>query len=124
MDSKLARKNNHRGKRAEKGVTNILPNTKNVSKGKGCDLINKDYSIEVKDVARFIGRKWCEQAKKNNVGLRKPIVVVHIRGSRFKNSYVLINIQDFLDAHKDIIEVLEIVKDLQGIGSIERNEDR
>lgn len=89
-------KNNRRkGKRAEKRVAEILEGERLGILG-GEDVRTDLFSIEVKTRKSFSGTKFLEQAIKNNKKGKIPIAIIHINHTHYKNSIVLIRLEDFL----------------------------
>ena len=98
----LQRKNRQRGKRAQRNIAALLgEDAMNVGTLGKCDILAYDFAVEVKDRASFVAEKWMKQAENNAILGLTPMVVVHIRGTKFTESLVLIRMRDFLEMYKN-----------------------
>lgn len=95
----MASKNKTRGYRFEKAIADDLGTFRMGTMG-GEDVFHPNFSIECKDFARFSGIKILEQAENNNSRQVTPIGVVHIRGTEYDSSVVLIRWKQFKDLIK------------------------
>lgn len=92
--------NRQRGKRAQKKIAELL-DCLNIGTLGEVDILNEIIVGEVKDLAKFAGEKFLEQAEKyinkNNKYKNKiPTAIVHIRGKPFKKSIILLRLEDFI----------------------------
>ena len=92
----MTSKNKTRGYRFEKAIATDLGTFRMGTLG-GEDVFHPNFSIECKDFARFAGIKILEQAERNNSRKVTPVGVVHIRGTDYDNSVVLIRWKHFKD---------------------------
>lgn len=88
------KKNKQRGYRFEKVIADKLKTFRMGTMGKE-DVYHPDYSIECKDYARYAGAKILEQAERNNTRGVVPFGVVHVRGTQYDESIVLIRWKHF-----------------------------
>jgi len=90
--------NRQRGKRAQKKIAERL-NALNIGTLGKVDLLHEEFIVEVKDRAKFIGDNFLKQAEKYTKDFpnKIPISIVHIRGTRYDNSIVLIRLKDFVE---------------------------
>lgn len=95
-----AKLNRQRGKRAQKRFEDILCGFNVGTLGK-FDILTENFIIEVKDLARFVGDTFLKQAEKHLSDKRfknkKATAIVHIRGTRYENSIVMLRLKDFLE---------------------------
>lgn len=91
----LQKNNRQRGKAHQSKTADAFGGL-NVGTLGGEDVHHSKFSIECKSTQKFVGEKWYEQACKNNKFDRIPIVVVHIKGKRYEEDYVIIKRKDFL----------------------------
>jgi len=87
-------RNRQRGRAAEKQTAKALGG-KAIGALSGEDVFTWDMSIEVKSRKKFVGKGWMEQAERNNVDTKVPLVVVHITGTKYEDDLVLMRIKDF-----------------------------
>lgn len=90
----MTSKNKTRGYRFEKAIAEDLGTFRMGTMG-GEDVYHPNYSIECKDYARFAGIKILEQAERNNTRRVTPLGIVHIRGTDYDKSVVLLRWKDF-----------------------------
>lgn len=92
----IVNRNRARGKANEKALEKIIPGSKRIGVLGAEDLMHPTYSIEAKSCKEFVGAKWFEQAFANKPKGRIPIVVIHLRGKRHNNDFVLMKLSDWL----------------------------
>lgn len=94
----LARLNRQRGKNTERKLAKLL-NAKRVGIMGGEDCEHPIFSFEIKSRKSFVAVNWLEQAKRNSKEGKIPVVVVHIRGKRYNQDYVILSLKDWIDLH-------------------------
>lgn len=96
-------RNRQRGKSHQKKTATAL-NGLNIGTLGGVDVITDKYAVECKSVAKFVGKKWYEQAVKNSIG-KEPIVSIHITGTSYEKDFILMSIETFKKMHEYSIQV-------------------
>ncbi len=91
-----ANRNRQRGKECEREIAKIFGGRRVGILGNE-DVAHPIYSIEVKSRKSFVGRKWMEQCKRNNIDNKIPLVVVHEMNKSHSSDLVVINIKDFME---------------------------
>ena len=91
----LQKLNRQRGKRSQVAVAEIFEGL-NIGTLGGTDVITSEFSIEVKDRAKFVAEGWMQQAEYNCMKNTIPLFVVHLRGTRHTNDLVTMRMKDFL----------------------------
>ena len=92
----IVNRNRARGKANEKALEKIIPGSKRIGVLGAEDLMHPTYSFEAKSCQKFVGAKWFAQAFSNMPKGRIPVVVVHVRGQRHNNDFVLLRLSDWL----------------------------
>lgn len=89
-------KNRDRGKRTERATAERFGG-KRIGVMGGEDVEHEIFSIECKDLARFAGVKYLEQAERNCPNGKTPLALVHIRHKRRDEDIVMMRLRDFED---------------------------
>jgi hypothetical protein len=92
----LVNRNRARGKENEKALAEIIPNAKRIGVLGAEDLMHPTYSFEAKSCKAFVGSGWMEQCVRNMPKGRIPAVIVHVRGTRHNNDFVMLRLSDWL----------------------------
>ena len=93
----MGNKNRRRGKDAERAVARLLNGLRVGILGKA-DVITEQFAIEVKERGKLpaLIMKAYQQAQKNTINGKIPIVVLHQLGSRHEDDFVMMKLSDFL----------------------------
>ena len=91
--------NRQRGKAHQKKTAQLLGGV-NVGTLGGEDVLTDEYSVECKSTKAFVGAKWFKQCDDNNTRKKIPLVIVHVRGTRYTEDLVIIRMKDFLGLQK------------------------
>lgn len=102
--AQTARTNRNKGKRFEKRFADML-GTINIGLYGGEDIWHPAFSFECKDYNKFVGQKWMDQAIANNKRGVTPAVAVHVTGTSYDNSYVMLRWEDFRDMFLASVEI-------------------
>lgn len=88
------RKNRNKGKNTERKVAKLLGGRRVGLLGKE-DIEMHSFSVEVKHRKKFVALKWMDQASKNCVDYKIPLLVVHVENQRHGDDCVIMRLKDF-----------------------------
>ncbi|MEM5799886.1 MAG: hypothetical protein QXZ43_04460 [Candidatus Aenigmatarchaeota archaeon] len=87
--------NRQRGKAHQRKIAKMFKGI-NMGSLSGVDVLTDKFAIECKSRIKFVGRKWYNQAVKNNKYNKIPVVIVHEKNKKYSEDLVILSITDFL----------------------------